>query len=63
MEVKMTMTMHWTTIHSETKGRRGARARAKALLVLKALAIGAGLAGLLAAIIAVRVYVYLTVLH
>jgi hypothetical protein len=61
MEVTMTMSMHWTNFHSETKGRKGARA--KALLALQALAVGAGLAGLLAAIIAVRVYVYLTVLH
>lgn len=59
----MTLSMHWTNNHSETKGRIGARAKTAAMHVLKALALGAGLAGLLAAIIALRLYVCLTVLH
>lgn len=59
----MTMSMHWNNIHSETKGRVGARVKTAAPQVLKALAVGAGLAGLLAAIIGIRLYVYLAISH
>jgi hypothetical protein len=63
MEAIMTMSVHWATMHSETNVRTGARGKTVALRGLKALAVGAGLAGILAVIIALRLYVYLTVLH
>lgn len=59
----MTLSMHWTNIPAGTNGGIGARAKTAAVHVLKGLAVGAGLAGLLAAIIGIRLYVYLTVLH